>query len=77
MYVHIYTYIYIASLSFFGSAAAYAGYTGLYHRRGYWPIQDILLLNFVRERIYHPCINPAHLHYPHYCSTIARLLRHI
>ena len=42
-----------------------------------WPVQDILLLFFVRARINHPFITSAHSRYPHYCKTIARLLRHI
>ena len=40
-----------------------------------WPIQDTLLLLFVCARVNHPFITPACLHYPHYCNTIARLLR--
>jgi len=40
-----------------------------------WTLQDILSLVFVWARINHPFITPAHLHYPHYCNTIARLLR--
>jgi len=35
------------------------------------------LLVVVCARINPPCVNPAHSHNPHYCSTIARLLRHI
>ena len=42
-----------------------------------WPIQDIRLLVFVCARINHPFITSAHLHYPHYCNAIARLLRNI
>ena len=42
-----------------------------------WPIQDIRSLVFVCARINHPFINSAHSRYPHYCITIARLLRHI
>ena len=40
-----------------------------------WPIKDLLLLGFVCAGINHPIVTPAHLHYPHYCKTIARLLR--
>jgi len=40
-----------------------------------WPIQDIRSLVFVCARVNHPFITPAHLHYPHYCNTIARLVR--
>ena len=29
------------------------------------------------QRIIHPFITPAHLHYPHYCNTIARHLRNV
>jgi len=42
-----------------------------------WPKQDILSLVFVCARINQPFITPAHSHYPHYCITTARLLRHI
>jgi len=42
-----------------------------------WPKRDIVLLVFVCTRINHPFITSAHSHYPHYCNTIARLLRHI
>ena len=42
-----------------------------------WHIQDILSLVFVCSRINHPFITPAHLQYPHYCNTIARLLCNI
>jgi len=42
-----------------------------------WPIQDIISLVCVYARIHYPFIAPAHSHYPHYCNTIARLLRHI
>jgi len=41
------------------------------------PIQDIRSLVFVCARINHPFITPAHLHYPHYCNTTARLLRNL
>ena len=40
-------------------------------------LQDILLLVFVCARINHLFITPAHLHYPHYCNTYARLLCNI
>jgi len=33
------------------------------------------VLVFVCARANHPFITPAHLHYPHYCNTIARRLR--
>ena len=39
-----------------------------------WPLQDILLLSCSCARIKHPFILPAHLHRPHWCNTIARLL---
>ena len=42
-----------------------------------WPIQDMISHVFVCARINHPFIYPAHSHYPHYCNTIARLLRHV
>jgi len=42
-----------------------------------WPIKDSLSLVFVRARIKHPFITPAHLHYPHYCNTYARFLCNI
>jgi len=37
-----------------------------------WPVLDRLTLVFVCARINHPFFFPAHLHYPHYCNTIAR-----
>jgi len=40
-----------------------------------WPLQDIVLLGGVCARINHPFIAPSHLHCPHYCNTIALLLR--
>jgi len=43
-----------------------AGRIGLY---------KIFLKKIVYARIQHPFITPAHLHHPHYCNTIARLLR--
>jgi len=42
-----------------------------------WPLQDILLLRGFCARINHPSIAPSYLHCPHYCNTIARLLRNI
>jgi len=42
-----------------------------------WPLQDIVLLRGVCARINHPCIAHSHLYCPHYCNTIARLLRNI
>ena len=48
---------------------------GGYGQAGCWPVQDILLLVFVCAGVNHPFITPAHLHYPHYCNTIARLVR--
>jgi len=30
---------------------------------------------FVCARVHHPFITPAHLNYPHYCNTTARLVR--
>jgi len=42
--------------------------------RGAWPLQDILLLRLVCARTNRPFIPPAHLHWPHCCNAIARLL---
>jgi len=42
-----------------------------------WPLQDFVLLLVMCSRINHPCIAPSHLHCPHYCNTITRLLRNI
>jgi len=39
-----------------------------------WPSQDIVLLRFVCARINRTFLLPAHLHCPHCCITIARLL---
>jgi len=39
------------------------------------PLNDLLSLVFLCARINHPFI--THLHYPHYCNTIARRLRNI
>ena len=41
---------------------------------GVWPPQDNLLLQVVCARINRPSIPPAHLHCPHCCTAIARLL---
>jgi len=43
----------------------------------HWPLQDIVLLRGFCARIMHLCIAPFHLHCPHYCNSIARLLRNI
>jgi len=37
----------------------------------------LLLLRGFCARINHPFIAPSHLHCPHYCNTMARLLRNI
>ena len=48
-----------------------------FHGIRFWPLQDIVLLRGFCARINHPCIAPSHLHCPHSCNTIARLLRSI
>jgi len=40
-----------------------------------WHLQDSVSLRSLCARISHPFILPAHLHCPHDCDTIARLLR--
>ena len=42
-----------------------------------WPLQDIRLQQSVCARANHPFLAPPHLHCPHDCYTIARLLRNI
>jgi len=42
-----------------------------------WPLQDIVLLRFFCARFNHPFIAPSHLHCPHYCNAVVRLLRNI
>jgi len=42
-----------------------------------WPLQDIVLLRSFCARINHSFIAHSHLHCPHYCNAIARLLRNI
>jgi len=42
-----------------------------------WPLQDIVLLRIFCARINHSFIAHSHLHCPHYCNAIARLLRNI
>jgi len=42
-----------------------------------WPSQDIVSLCSLHVGIHHALIAPSHLHCPHYCKTIARLLRKI
>jgi len=44
---------------------------------GLYKIFSHLFLCVACARINHPFITPAHPHYPHYCNTIARRLRHI
>ena len=39
-----------------------------------WPLQDIRSLRGYCARINHPFIPHTHLHWPHCCNTIARLL---
>jgi len=46
------------------------------HAAPIWPLQDILIGSFC-ARIIYPCVLPAHLHCPHCCSTIVRLLGNI
>jgi len=41
------------------------------------PLQDIVVLRGFCARINHLFIASSHLHCPHYCNTIARLLRNI
>ena len=40
-----------------------------------WPLPDIVLLGDSCARTNHPFMAPSHLHCPHYCNTIACLLR--
>ena len=42
-----------------------------------WPLQDSVLLRSFCARINHSFIAHSHLHCPHYCNAIARLLRNI
>ena len=42
-----------------------------------WPLHEILSLWGFWARINHFVITPPHLHCPHYCNTIGRLLRNI
>jgi len=42
-----------------------------------WPLQEIVILRGFCVRINHPCTAPSHLHCPHYCNAIARLLCNI
>jgi len=42
-----------------------------------WPLQDIVLFRSFCARINHSFIAHSHLHCPHYCNAIARLLRNI
>jgi len=46
-------------------------------RLAVWPLQDIVLLRSFCARINHSFIAHSHLHCPHYCNAIARLLRNI
>jgi len=41
-----------------------------------WPTR-YSFTSYLCARINHPFITPAHTHYPHYCNTIARLLRNV
>ena len=40
-------------------------------------IYNIFFSFFLSARINHPFITPAQCHYPHYCNTIARLVRNV
>jgi len=42
-----------------------------------WPLQDILSLQGLFARINLPFITPHHLHCPHRCNTVARLLHNL
>jgi len=44
----------------------------------HWAYTKILFHVFVCVQIInHPFLTPAHSHYPHYCNTVARLLRNV
>jgi len=71
-----------AHISDFGAkgkpeSASQATLEGLEGRALTWPLQDNILLRGFYARINRPFIPPAHLHCPHCCNTIARLVGNI
>jgi len=46
-------------------------------RGRFWPVHDVRLLRGCCARINHPFTSPAHLNFPPWCNTIARLLNSI
>jgi len=83
IYIYVYIYVYIPPLRPVVTQPRLPRAPCLCWRRRRrrrapnWPLQDIVLLRGFCARINHPFIATFHLHCPHYCNTIAPLLRNI